>query len=145
MPTPSSAPAPSASAEPSTGSLHGHPDEFARARPKNDNPSVVRVSEILVAYRGAEGAPSKVTRSKAEAEKLAEYVALQVRVGVGFEELLKKYSDDPTAAKTQGDLGKLTRAQLGKPVPDAAFILFPQETSEPVETPTGFHILKRTE
>lgn len=138
-------PAPSSSGPKKYG-IRGTDDEFARPRPANDNPTTVRLSQILIAFKGAEHAAPSVTRSREEARDLAGQVGLHARVGEPFEDLVKKYSDDPSAATNHGDLGKLTRDQLPKPLSDAAFRLFKLEVEpEPVETLAGFHLLKRTE
>jgi hypothetical protein len=140
------APAPSSSDRPRTYGVRNTEDEFARPRPPNDNPSVVRVSHVLVAYKGAEKAGPNVTRTKEEALARAKEVGLDARVGTPFEDLVKKFSDDPTAAQNKGDLGKIGKDKLPKALTDAAFHLFVNETqSEPVETPEGFHVLRRTE
>jgi parvulin-like peptidyl-prolyl isomerase len=86
-----------------------------------------------------------ITRSKEEAQKLANSIAAQAKGGAKFGDLALKYSDDPSAKQGQGSLGKFSRTQMVKPFADAAFALKPGEVSGVVETPFGFHIIKRTE
>ncbi|HWZ90570.1 MAG TPA: peptidylprolyl isomerase, partial [Polyangiaceae bacterium] len=102
-------------------------------------------SHILIAYKGSLRAAPTITRSKAEAQKLANTVLAQAKAGAKFGDLAVKYSDDPSAKQGQGSLGKFGRNQMVKPFADAAFALKPGELSSVVETPFGFHIIKRTE
>lgn len=120
--------------------------EVAVPHPPSDNAKTIRASQILIAFKGAKGADPKVTRNREEAKALAEHVDIEARAGADFSALVAKYSDDPQARTTHGDLGALTRESLEKPLTDAAFGLMKQEIGyEPVETSLGFHIIKRTE
>ena len=87
-------------------------------------PDAIAAQHVLVAYKGADKAPKGVTRSKADAKKRAEEVAAKER---------------------QGSVGKFTREKMAKPFSDAAFALKVDQTSEPVETPFGFHVIKRNQ
>ncbi len=116
------------------------------AHPPSDNAKRIKASHILIAYKGAQDADPKVTRSRDEAKALAEHVGMQARAGADFTELVAKYSDDPKTKTNRGNLGELTRTSMVKPFTDAAFGLLKQEIAyEPVETVFGFHIIKRTE
>lgn len=115
-------------------------------RPPSDNAKLIRASQILIAYVGAQGAPPSVTRSKDTAKKLAETLAMEAHAGGNFGELVAKYSDDLKTKADDGKLGQISRTQMAKPFTDAAFNLMVKEvTREPVETASGFHIIKRTE
>jgi NIMA-interacting peptidyl-prolyl cis-trans isomerase 1 len=103
----------------------------------------VSASHILIAYEGARRA--RATRSKEDARKLAEQVLAQARGGSDFAELARKPSDDPGSGPRGGALGTFGRPGMMKPFADAAFALKPGELSGVVETPFGFHIIKRTE
>jgi parvulin-like peptidyl-prolyl isomerase len=114
--------------------------------PPPDNAKQIKAWHILIAYKGAQDADPKVTRSRAEAKALAEHVAMDARAGADFEGLVAKYSDDPKAKTNRGNLGELTRTSMVKPFTEAAFGLMKQEIGyQPVETVFGFHIIKRTE
>ncbi len=120
------------------------PDNFQH--PPSDNAKQIKAWHILIAYKGASNAAPTVMRSKDEAKALAEHVDMEARAGADFEGLVKKYSDDPSAQMNKGYLGVITREQMPKPFTDAAFGLLKAEIAmEPVETPLGFHIIKRTE
>lgn len=86
-----------------------------------------------------------ITRSKQDAQRLASTVLNQAKGGANFGDLAVKYSDDPSAKQGKGSLGKFGRNQMVKPFADAAFALKPGQISGIVETPFGFHIIKRTE
>lgn len=100
---------------------------------------------VLVAYRGAKNAPKDVTRTKTEAKARAEKVQRDALAGVSFDELVTSFSDDRGTRDQRGSLGKFTRDKMVKPFSDAAFALRVGEVSDPVETPFGFHIIKRTQ
>jgi NIMA-interacting peptidyl-prolyl cis-trans isomerase 1 len=108
-------------------------------------PSSVAIQHVLLAYRGAKGAPKTVKRSQPEAKRLAEEVLAKARAGGDFSQLASKYSDDPGTKGNRGNLGKRTRAVLVPPFADAAFRLEEGQISDVVETEFGFHIIKRNQ
>jgi len=59
-----------------------------------------------------------------------------------FEELAKKYSDDPGSGSRGGDLGYAERGLYVQEFEAAAFSLEENEISEPVESVHGFHVIK---
>ena len=145
---PSAAAAASASSTPSstpatttTASATATTTSIADAGP----PDSVAAQHVLVAYKGAQRAPKGVTRTKAEAKKRAEEVAAKAKAGADFTELVNEYSDDPEAKTRLGSVGKFTRDKMVKPFSDAAFALAVGETSGVVETPFGFHVIKRNQ
>lgn len=108
-------------------------------------PTEITAQHVLVAYKGAKRAPAKVTRSKAEAKTRADEVAAKAKAGEDFTALVKSYSEDPEAESRLGSVGKFGRDKLDKAFTDAAFALKVGETSGPVETPFGFHVIKRNQ
>jgi len=108
-------------------------------------PTEIAAQHVLVAYKGAQRAPKSVTRSKAEAKTRAEEVAAKAKAGEDFTALVKAYSEDPEAQSRLGSLGKFGRDKFDKAFTDAAFALKVGETSGVVETPFGFHVLKRNQ
>jgi peptidyl-prolyl cis-trans isomerase NIMA-interacting 1 len=105
----------------------------------------VAASHVLIQYKGSARAGENVTRTKEEAQKLATDVMNKAKKGQDFAALAKQYSDEPGAKDRAGALGKFTRQTMVKPFADAAFALKPGEISTVVETPFGFHVIKRTE
>lgn len=63
--------------------------------------------------------------------------------GENFEELAKKYSQDPNSARNGGKLPPFGRNYMVKPFEDAAYALAIGEISAPIETPYGYHIVKK--
>jgi peptidyl-prolyl cis-trans isomerase D len=86
-------------------------------------------------------APDAAPDAKAQARQRAEEVLKKVKAGDDFAELAKQYSQDGSAA-SGGDLGFFTRGKMVPPFEQAAFALAPGATSEIVESPFGFHIIK---
>jgi parvulin-like peptidyl-prolyl isomerase len=100
---------------------------------------------VLVAYKGARRAPRSVTRSKSEAKARAQEALAKIRAGSPFEDVVKQYSDDAGSVDRMGSLGKFHRGDMDPAFAAAAFALKAGEVSEVVETPFGFHVIKRTQ
>ncbi len=85
----------------------------------------------------------KTDAEVAEIKKKAEDVLAQAKKkGANFEDLAKKYSEDPGSKAKGGDLGWI---QMGQTVPEfqtAAFSLPKGDISNLVKTQYGFHIIK---
>jgi hypothetical protein len=108
-------------------------------------PHEIGARHILIMHALSKSKPPNVSRTRAEAEARAQEVLAKLAKGAVFEELVNTYSDEPGAAERHGDLGVFDRAQMVKPFADAAFSLKVGEVSGIVETPFGFHVIKRTE
>jgi hypothetical protein len=101
-------------------------------------------SHILVGFGGSSRARPTVTRTKDEARQRAVELLAKLREGSDFAELARAESDSPSAARG-GDLGRFTAERMEPTFAAAAFALAPGEISGVVETPFGFHIIKRSE
>ena len=78
-----------------------------------------------------------------EIKKKAEDVLVQARKkGANFEELAKKYSEDPGSKSKGGDLGWIMQGQTVPEFEKAAFSLNKGEMSGLIRTQYGFHIIK---
>jgi hypothetical protein len=100
---------------------------------------------LLVMYKGSKNAPSGIRRSKDEARARA-YEALElVKKGQDFDKVVAAYTDEPGGARKHGDLGRFSRDMMVRPFSDAAFALEPGQVSTVIETPFGFHVIRRTQ
>ncbi len=94
-----------------------HQDEFKA-------PPSVKASHILVDTK----------------EKAAEILS-EIEAGLSFAEAANKYSSCPSSANG-GDLGYFTEGQMVPEFQKAAFDMQIDETSEPVKTQFGYHLIK---
>lgn len=116
----------------------------ASAAPKPP-PESIACQHVLVAYKGAKNAPAGVTRTKAEAKARADEVHNKAVAGMDFTKLAQDYSDDQGSRERLGSVGKFKRDGMVKPFSDAAFALQVDGISDVVETPFGFHVIKRNQ
>jgi NIMA-interacting peptidyl-prolyl cis-trans isomerase 1 len=108
-------------------------------------PKQIGAKHILVMHERSKSKPEGLKRTREEAQKRAEECLRKIRGGASFDDMVKEYSDEPGAAERAGDLGLFERSQMVRSFADAAFSLKVGEIGEVVETPFGFHIIKRTE
>lgn len=76
-----------------------------------------------------------------EAKQRIDSIYQALKNGANFEELVKKYSQDPGSARRGGVVGWVAKNQTVKEFEDAAFALQPGDMSQPVQTPYGWHII----
>lgn len=85
----------------------------------------------------------KTDAEVAEIKKKAEDILAQTKKkGANFEEIAKKYSEDPGSKTKGGDLGWIVQGQTVPEFEKAAFSLNKGETSDLIRTQYGFHIIK---
>ncbi len=82
---------------------------------------------------------------KGNALKTSEELYTRIQDGESFEELAKKYSDDPGSGMNGGNLGFAPRGTFVQEFEEAAYNLDVNEVSEPVETMFGYHLIKMLE
>jgi peptidyl-prolyl cis-trans isomerase D len=99
-------------------------------------PNRVHVEHILFMTVG------KTDAEVEEIKKKAEDVLKQVKKGEKFEDLAKKYSEDPGSKDKGGDLSWITQGQTVPEFEKTAFSLSPGQVSDLVKTQYGFHIIK---
>ena len=103
-----------------------------------DIKETVDISHILKQIKPSD--ESKL-EAKAKLEKILEMLAN----GEKFEDLAKKYSQDPGSGSRGGDLGFTKRGDFVKEFEEAAFALEEGDVSGIVESQFGFHIIKLIE
>lgn len=127
----------------STQSLQGLPDGESSAwgafamRLRDTHSERVRVSHVLV----------KVTvgaamTDKTKALEKAKGLKKKLDGGADFYEVAKDNSDDQESAPRGGDLGWILRGWMPDSFEKAAFALSVGETSEPIETDFGYHLVR---
>src|SRR6266851_5554835 len=99
-------------------------------------PNRVHVQHILLMTVGKTDAEVEEIRQKAED------VLKQAKKGAKFEDLAKKYSEDPGTKDKGGDLGWITQGQTVPEFEKTAFGLEKDKISDLVKTQYGFHIIK---
>jgi peptidyl-prolyl cis-trans isomerase D len=105
-------------------------------------PEEVKVSHILI-KTPSPGADGKVDeKGVEEARKKAEDVLKQLKSGAKFEDLAKKYSEDPGSGKQGGDLGWIGRGRTVPEFEKSAFSLTKGQLSDLVKSSYGFHIIR---
>ena len=80
-------------------------------------------------------------RDDAAAKALAADIERQLKEGADFAKLAAKYSDDPGSAAKGGDLGFAGRGTYVPPFEDALWSMTAGETSKPVKSEFGYHII----
>lgn len=104
----------------------------------------VHAAHLLVTWKGADRAPSGINRSKDEAKARIEEAIAKLKSGAAWNQVVGQYSDSPMK-DDGGDLSWVGRGQLGKPLEDAVFDLAPGTVSDVIETPIGYHLVRRVE
>lgn len=85
--------------------------------------------------------PDREAAKLAAKEKLLE-IRERIVAGEKFTTLARLYSQDPSNARTGGDLGMANKSSFWTSFSDAAMALKPGMVSNIVETPDGFHIIE---
>ena len=109
----------------------------------------IRARHLLIAFedqpQGNESDADAEGRTQEEALALAESLIARLELGESFDYLVDLYSDDPTAEFNQGDLGWFAKGRMVPAFEEAAFALAVNETSAPVETEFGYHLIQVTD
>lgn len=94
-------------------------------------------SQILLLFpRGA------TTLQRDSVAAVAADLSSRIAGGADFAAMASSYSGDPASAARGGSMGTFGRGEMLAPVDSAVFALSPGETSEPVETAIGYHLLR---
>ena len=107
--------------------------------------AAIHVEHLLVSFAGAVNAPAGVTRTHDEAKARAEEALTKVgATDAEWAAAVRTYSDAPLK-EDAGDIGWMTPGQMADVLDKAAFTLQPGAVSAVVETPVGFHVMRRVE
>lgn len=102
-------------------------------------PERVQFSQILFKTIG------KTDAEMAEIRKKAADVVAQAKKGAKFEDLAKKYSEDPGTKDKGGEMGWIVRGQAMPELEKAAFGTSKGEVSDVVTTQIGIYVIKVTD
>jgi peptidyl-prolyl cis-trans isomerase D len=101
-----------------------------------------KVSHILI-KTPLPGPDGKVDdKGVAEAQRRAQDLLKQLKAGAKFEDLARKYSEDPGSAKEGGSLGWIGKGRTVPEFEKAAFSLPKGQISDLVKSSYGFHIIR---
>jgi peptidyl-prolyl cis-trans isomerase SurA len=117
----------------------GHRDvEAFRLAHRDTLPTQISLSHILLQIK---------PNDEVLAEKRAQIEEIQALLAAGedFADLAREYSEDPGSASHGGDLGCFSAGTMVTEFEVAAFALKPGETSEPILSPYGYHLIKLQE
>lgn len=78
-------------------------------------------------------------------EATAKKVKAELESGKDFAEVAKKYSTEPAAQQSGGELGWFGKGKMVPEFEEAAFALEKNVISEPVQTQHGFHVIEVTD
>jgi foldase protein PrsA len=120
-------------------------------------PDRVAVQHILISFKGAIPKPT-VTRTREEAQKLAQEVFERAKKGEDFDALVKQYTDDEypgvyrmsnTGVTPDPSKQQYSRAGMVKGFGDVSFSLpvggIGMAEYDPLKSKYGWHIIKRIE
>jgi peptidyl-prolyl cis-trans isomerase SurA len=97
---------------------------------------------LLIRYAGAKNAKPEITRSRAQANELAQGVLAGIHSEQDFVAAIAKYSED-SSRERGGDIGSPGRGRLALAFENSLFGLKIGQRSGVVETEFGFHIIER--
>ncbi len=86
--------------------------------------------------------PHPTAQAIASAKARLSALRAQIQHGASFATLARRYSQDPASAADGGSIGFVTKADLSKPVGQAAFALPLHKVSAPVVGHSGVHLLE---
>lgn len=113
-------------------------DEELAARFAAEMPGArATASQILLLFP-----PEATARQRDSVLAMARGVRARLDAGAEFAELAAQTSDDPGSARRGGALGTFERGRMLASVDEAVFGMRPGETSEPVASSIGYHVLR---
>jgi NIMA-interacting peptidyl-prolyl cis-trans isomerase 1 len=137
-----SAPTGAASASPAEACLETA--TATRPSPKADSLPIT-VRHVLVKHSGARNPDPASSRTREQACLRAMQARDAVLGGLAFDDAVARFSDEPGAASRGGLVGEVRPAELHPSVAAAAFELERGQMSDVVESPSGFHLVLRSD
>jgi len=101
-----------------------------------ERPELAVVREIMLRVP-----PNTAAETRALVRQRMQSIAAELAAGADFSDLARRHSDHPTR-QWGGAHDPVARGQLAAPLDEAAFALSPGQTSDIIETPDGFHLLR---
>lgn len=115
-----------------------------RLENKHPWPKKFAASHIVISFEGAERRLGTVKRTRDEAMKLATSLSMELRAGKrDFAKTAAELSDDEATKVNGGSLGTREPTRLFPRMSDVISALEVGQVSEPLETPLGFHVMRR--
>ncbi len=100
---------------------------------------------VMITWKDSEATAVRATRTKNQARLLADEVLAEcLRDGADFCDIAARFSDDNLSRFECGTVGMIEPAMTDPAFEDALFKLDVGELSAVVETPFGYHIIRRT-
>ena len=119
-------------------------DSTAQADDTYDPATELAVSHVLVAFEGTRNCSPGLTRTREQARERARRIAVLLRTGRGdLGDYARRNSDDPTAVRNSGNLGNFRPGELEPALEKVLRTLAVGEIGGPVETPYGWHVVRR--
>jgi PPIC-type PPIASE domain len=112
---------------------------YEEHRPDFQEPLRLRASHLFLA--APDGYPAEVIAAK---RSLIEKLSERLTDGESFTALVAEFSEDEATKTREGDLGYFASERMLPAVFEAAQKLRPGETSPPIQSPLGFHIIRLT-
>ena len=109
---------------------------------RRDVMSQIHCAQIIVGFAEAGRPVDGVSRPRTEAQARVDAALAELAAGADWNATVRKYSDGP-AKDDNGDLGWFSRRQLLPQLDEAAFNLDIGGTTGVIESPAGFHVIKR--
>ena len=106
-----------------------------------DRYTQVHARQIILGYDAGRLKPREGSRSVEETDSMAKDLRSRLRNGADFEDLVRRYSDDPTA-ENGGDTGVIAKSKISGPLMEVMFTLDVGGIGEPVTTNYGVHVLQ---
>jgi len=114
-----------------------HPESFAVQE-------TVKIGQILITFK-SDGAAEPTEEAKQQTLEKTQEVLARLEAGEDFATVAREVSEDKTTAQNGGEIGPVPKGRLPEAVENIAFGLTPGQLSQPIETKSGYYIVKLLE